>query len=124
MVFFRIGWVKRRSTRTTTVLSFLSLTTVPWRTRFGMASGLLLGRALRRGIRVPALLVGDRRQARNLATDDPHARSILQLAGGALKAEVELLLLQLRQLVGDLVGTHQAGVGGLHLLPLSPRCAR
>src|SRR5262249_38084432 len=36
MVFFSTGWVKRRSTRTTTVLSFLSLTTTPCRTRFGI----------------------------------------------------------------------------------------
>src|SRR5215470_12473681 len=30
------GWVKRRSTRTTTVLSCLSLTTTPWSVRFGI----------------------------------------------------------------------------------------
>src|SRR5262249_26099035 len=31
------GWVKRRSTRTTTVLSCLSLTTTPWSVRFGIS---------------------------------------------------------------------------------------
>src|SRR5262245_20451173 len=35
-VFFITGCVKRRSTLTTTVFSFLSLTTVPCRMRFGM----------------------------------------------------------------------------------------
>src|SRR5690606_26973964 len=35
-VFFMTGCVKRRSTLTTTVLSFLSLTTVPCNTRFGI----------------------------------------------------------------------------------------
>src|SRR2546423_4422667 len=42
MVFFICGWVKRRSTRTTTVLSCLSLTTTPWSVRFGISlySGL------------------------------------------------------------------------------------
>src|SRR5215216_7962684 len=36
-VFFSTGWVKRRSTRTITVLSCLSLTTVPWSIRFGIS---------------------------------------------------------------------------------------
>src|SRR5690606_23545288 len=35
-VFLNKGCVKRRSTRTTTVLSLLSLTTVPCKTRFGI----------------------------------------------------------------------------------------
>src|SRR5450631_2082 len=41
MVFFIVAWVKRRSTRTTTVLSCLSLTTTPWSVRFGISNPLL-----------------------------------------------------------------------------------
>ena len=41
-VFFITGCVKRRSTLTTTVFSFLSLTTVPCRMRFGMVLSLSL----------------------------------------------------------------------------------
>src|SRR5262245_33113474 len=46
------GWVKRRSTRTTTVLSCLSLTTTPWSVRFGISgySGLAFERATRFGL--------------------------------------------------------------------------
>ena len=36
MVFFIVAWAKRRSTRTTTVLACLSLTTTPWSVRFGI----------------------------------------------------------------------------------------
>src|SRR2546423_9869295 len=51
MVFFITGWVKRRSTRTTTVLSCLSLTTTPWRVRLGIAlySALAFERVARLG---------------------------------------------------------------------------
>src|ERR1041384_5171343 len=42
MVFFISGWRKRRSTRTTTVLSCLSLTTTPCNVRFGIRYSLLL----------------------------------------------------------------------------------
>src|SRR5215471_5730052 len=46
------GWVKRRSTRTTTVLSCLSLTTTPWSMRFGISdySGLAFARVARFGL--------------------------------------------------------------------------
>src|ERR1700687_3066985 len=47
--FFIVGWLKRRSTRTTTVLSCLSLTTTPWGVRFRISDPLLL-RLLRRGL--------------------------------------------------------------------------
>src|SRR3569623_854909 len=40
-VFFMVGCVKRRSTRTTTVLSCLSLTTTPCSVRFGISSTLI-----------------------------------------------------------------------------------
>src|SRR5499426_435149 len=53
------GWVKRRSTRTTTVLSCLSLTTTPWSVRFGISdySGLAFERAARLGL-VPGFARG------------------------------------------------------------------
>ena len=41
MVFFMVGCVKRRSTRTTTVLFCLSLTTTPCNVRFGISIPLL-----------------------------------------------------------------------------------
>src|SRR4030095_13900858 len=52
MVFFIVGCVKRRSTRTTIVLSCLSLTTTPWSVRFGICrySDLDLERAARFGL--------------------------------------------------------------------------
>src|SRR5438093_9944166 len=40
-VFFITGWVKARSTRTTTVLSLVSETTVPCKTRLGIRLSLL-----------------------------------------------------------------------------------
>src|SRR5689334_126214 len=47
MVFFIVGCVNRRSTRTTTVLSCLSLTTTPWSVRFGISNPLFLRLRLR-----------------------------------------------------------------------------
>src|SRR5436190_22532848 len=83
-VFFITGCVKRRSTLTTTVFSFLSLTTVPCRMRFGMVL-TLLGRGFFRG---------DGLDARDVPADLLHARGLLELTGGLLEAQVELLLLQ------------------------------
>src|SRR5215510_12398386 len=69
IVFFIVGCVKRRSTRTTIVLSCLSLTTTPWSVRFGISNPLFL--RLRLGARLrlrsdlrlgsPGLLRGRRR---------------------------------------------------------------
>src|SRR5947207_651144 len=42
MVFFIVACVNRRSTRTTTVLFCLSLTTTPWSVRFGISNLLFL----------------------------------------------------------------------------------
>src|SRR5215831_6611016 len=42
MTFFIVACAKRRSTRTTTVLACLSLTTMPWSVRFGISNPLLL----------------------------------------------------------------------------------
>src|SRR5216684_1075294 len=112
------GWVKRRSTRTTTVLACLSLTTTPWSVRFGILSPLLLLRALLRG---------DGLDAGDVAAGFTQPRGILQLPGGALETQVEAFLLQIEDGVLHLIGAHCAYVldfhlGHDHFLP--PRCAR
>src|SRR5579859_8118540 len=84
------GWMKRRSTFTTTVLAFLSLTTVPCKIRFGMLLTLRLGSA--------ALLGQNCLDARDVAAQVADTASVLDLAVGALEAQVELLFLQARQL--------------------------
>src|SRR6185437_10449850 len=75
----------RRSTVTITVLSALSLTTTPWRTRFGMIYPL-----------------------------GPHALGVLKLAAGALKTKIERLLAELFELGLEFVGGLGANVAGLH----------
>src|SRR6185312_16862117 len=97
--------MKRRSTFTTTVFLFLSLTTVPWRIRFGMVLTLGLGSA--------ALLGENGLDARDIAAQYADAAGILHLAVGALKAQVELLLLEVRQLAAQFVGALGAEVLGL-----------
>src|SRR5690606_11622088 len=72
-VFFIIGWVKRRSTRTTTVLSCLSLTTIPWSMRFGIVVPLNLT------LRAGALLLRHGLDPRDVAPHLPHARGVLEL---------------------------------------------
>src|SRR4029077_10907261 len=106
MVFFIVGCVKRRSTRTTTVLACLSLTTTPWSVRFGILSPLLLLRGLVRGV---GLDTGD------IATGFTQPRGVLQLPGGALETQIEAFLLQIEDGVVHLVGAHCADIGGLHL---------
>src|ERR1700704_2750983 len=97
--------MKRRSTFTTTVFLFLSLTTVPWRIRFGMVLTLGLGSA--------ALLGENGLDARDIAAQHADAAGIVDLAVGALKAQVELLFLQVGQLAVQLVGTLGAEVVAL-----------
>src|SRR5689334_17085881 len=97
--------MKRRSTFTTTVFLFLSLTTVPWRIRFGMVLTLGLGSA--------ALLGENGLDARDIAAQHADAAGIFHLAVGALEAQIELLLLEVRQLARQLVGALGAEVGGL-----------
>src|SRR5215470_3656747 len=107
MVFFIVGCVKRRSTRTTTVLSCLSLTTTPWSIRFGISfSSLRLLRA--------ALLPGDGFDARDVAPHLAHARCVLELTARPLEAQVEALLLELGEFVRHLVEGHHPDVSGLH----------
>src|ERR1043166_8375942 len=90
------------------VLSCLSLTTVPCSIRFGISefsSLRLFGRALLRR---------DGLDARDVAAHLAHAAGVLQLPGGALEAQVELLLLELHELVGELVRGHRPRVAGFH----------
>src|SRR5689334_18086600 len=104
------GCRKRRSTLTTTVLVFLSLTTTPWRMRFGIvwsSSSLSRGGA--------AVFVQNRFDAGDATAQDADAPGILGLAIGALEAEVELLLLHRGELIAQLVralGPKVVGLGG------------
>src|SRR6185437_6939175 len=81
--------------------------------------GLGLGFRFRRGARrrlgrADALLPGDGLEPRDVAPNHAHARSILELAGGALEAQVELLLLELDHFVVDLVEGHRPYVCCFH----------
>src|SRR5262245_43257128 len=118
------GWVKRRSTRTTTVLSCLSLTTTPCSMRFGISRLLRLGfRAcgafapccfvLTRGRRVVAAL----RRRRGLEPSEVAAnrrcrRSVLELACRPREAPVESRLLTPGRLVDELIDPHVREITG------------
>ena len=91
------GCMTRRSTRTITVLSPLSLTTVPCRTTPRHSFSPLRPAETR-------ALAQDGLDARDVAAHLAHPRGVLELAGGPLEAQVELLLLQLSELVAELVG--------------------
>src|SRR5260221_1446510 len=104
----------RRSTRTTIVLSQAWLTTTPCRTRFGMTLFLLL-----RGGRTGAL-AQDGLDARDVTTDLAHARRVLELAAGALEAQVEGLLAEVLDLLLQLVGGLRSDVWRLHADASSP----
>src|SRR6185503_16202144 len=96
------GCFTRRSTRTTTVLSALSDTTVPVRTRFGIP---ILSSALGRvaGWLGLGALVLKRPDAGDGAAHLAYPRRLLQLVGRRLKAQVELLALEVEQLLLQLV---------------------
>src|SRR5882724_4257737 len=104
-VFFSTGCRKVRSTFTTTVLSPLSETTTPSRIRFGICQ-------LSSGLRLLGPQVG--LDARDVLAHLIHAVGLLDLAGRLLEAQVELLLLQGDELVGQLVGREPANVCDLH----------
>src|SRR5215813_2814850 len=89
------------------VFACLSLTTMPWSSRFGTSASLL--RLRLRG----ALLPRNRPDAGDVATNLAHPRRVLELARRALKAQVEPLLLELERLVVELVDGHVAQVLGL-----------
>src|ERR1043166_9374014 len=111
-----MGCVKRRSTRTTTVLFCLSLTTTPWSIRFGILfSSLRLLRA--------ALLPGDRLDARDVAPHLAHTRSVLELPARPLEAQFEALLLDFHQPVAELIEGHDPDVRGFHRRAPNRRCA-
>src|SRR5215831_4817131 len=99
----------RRSTETITVLLFLSLTTVPCRTRLGI-SLLLYPRS---GFD-PRLLAQEGLNLRDVAPDGAHAGGVLKLAAGALETEVERLLLQRHQVGLQLVFALNAQIFSLH----------
>src|SRR5690554_4969186 len=93
-VFFMIGCVKRRSTLTTTVLSFLSETTVPCKIRLGIWSSLLRDRGF----------LGEHGlDASDLATDLAHLRGVFQLLSSALETQIELFFLQIDELIVEFV---------------------
>src|SRR5215218_1326773 len=93
------GCFTRRSTRITTVLSALSDTTVPVRTRLGIP---ILSSALRRFGGAGALVL-KRLDLRDGAAHLADPRRLLELVGRRLEAQVELLALQLDQLLLQLV---------------------
>src|SRR3954468_22800686 len=111
----------RRVTKTVTVLSFLSLTTVPCNVRLGIlvlscrarlarrSLSLALGGSLRLALGglgarcrlyLAARLLGQNRlDTGDVAAHHAHPRGVLELAAGAAEAQIELLLLQLGEIV-------------------------
>src|SRR5437870_4149497 len=96
----------RRSTRTITVLSQASLTTLPCRMRLGMSGTSLLSAAFAEN----GLDAGD------VAPHLAHPRGILQLAAGALEAQIEDLLAERVDLFGQLVDAAGPQIGRFHAL--------
>src|SRR5207253_6197061 len=94
MIFPNSGCFTRRSTRTTTVLSPLSDTTVPVRTRFGIP---IFSSTLRRSVGAGALVL-NRFDARDGAAHLANTARLLELVGRRLEAQVELLALQFDEL--------------------------
>src|SRR5580704_7038994 len=87
----------------TSVFSCLSLTTTPCKILFGMSLVL--------GLRRDTLLRSDGHDARDITSHNAHPRGVLQLPARLLKAQVELLLLELERLVVELILSHDANVG-------------
>src|SRR5688572_16115681 len=92
------GCFTRRSTRTTTVLSVLSDTMVPVRTRLGI---FLYSSGLRR-LGAGAFVL-KRPDAGDGAAHLADPRRLLDLVGRRLEAQVELLALQLGELLDELI---------------------
>src|ERR1700730_5540029 len=96
------------------VLSILSLTTTPSRTRFGISCSLPGG-----------LLTQHRLDAGDVAAHLARAGGLLQLATGLLETQVECFLAQVAQLVLELVVGLGTQIGGLHgFLPPPPAATR
>src|SRR5690242_17990884 len=89
----------RRSTSTTTVLSPLSLTTRPCITLLGIA----LPSRLRLDRGHPAALTQNGLDPRDVAPNHAHPHRRFELTARLLEAQVELLLLQRRQSLRQLV---------------------
>ena len=81
------------------------LTTTPCKTRFGISISQSLSRS--------SLVALQLLDAGDVPTDLADAPGVLKLAGRALEAEVELLLLQVQELVRQLVRRYRVEVGGL-----------
>src|SRR5213082_1223955 len=103
--------MKRRSTRTITVLSQASLVTTPWRTRFGMLTPSL-GLRDRRA----APLAENGLDAGDVAPHLAHPRGVFELATGALETQVEDLLAERVDLFGQFILTARAQVAGFSAL--------
>src|SRR5579863_6860845 len=101
----------RRSTRTTTVLSQESLTTTPWRMRLGILTPNLGRRA-----RLAAPLAENGLDAGDVAPHLAHPRGIFELPAGALKTQVENLLAEGVDLLGQLIDRAGSQIGSLHPL--------
>src|SRR5438105_9953855 len=99
--------MKRRSTRTITVLSQASLVTTPWRTRFGMLTPSL-GLRDRRA----APLAENGLDAGDVAPHLAHPRSVFELATGALETQVEDLLAERVDLFGQFILIARALIAG------------
>src|SRR4030088_329076 len=111
--------MKRRSTRTITVLSQASLVTTPWRTRFGMLTPSL-GLRDRRA----APLAENGLDAGDVAPHLAHPRGVFELATGALETQVEDLLAERLDFLGQLVfgaGSQIARFHAFHDGSSSPR---
>src|SRR6187399_2885029 len=101
----------RRSTETITVFAFLSLTTVPCRTRLGISLLLCPRRSGSLGLR---LVAQEGLDPCDVAPDGAHAGGVLQLTAGALEAQVERLLLQRHQVGLQLVFAFDPQIFRLH----------
>src|SRR5438046_5585001 len=103
--------MKRRSTRTITVLSQASLVTTPWRTRFGMLTPSL-GLRDRRA----APLAENGLDAGDVAPHLAHPRGVFELATGALETQVEDLLAERVDLFGQFILAARAQIAGFSAL--------
>src|SRR4051794_13420056 len=102
-----MGCRTRRSTRTTIVLSALSLTTVPCSTRFGILAPRSPGdRAL--------LLAEHSHDSGDVAAHLTDTPGVFQLPRRFLEAQIELLLPQLEKPVAQLVTGLAAEILGVH----------
>ena len=73
-------------------------------------------------LEVDSALLGDGQQPRDVALRAAQPRGVLELAGGVLEAQAELLVARLLEALHELVVLEVVHLGGLHSLrPLAPR---